>query len=62
MYGTPFLVSLIYLTLLVAAVVTVLERGYDERFVRETVRRWVKFLLLLLALAAVVQVLTMFAP
>ncbi len=62
MYGTPFLISLIYLTLLVAAVVTVLERGYDQQFVRETVRRWVKFLLLLLALALVVQILTVLAP
>ena len=62
MYGLPFLVSLIYLTLLVAAVVTVLERGYDGRFPRETLRRWVKFLLLLGALAAAVQILAFFQP
>lgn len=57
-HGLPFLTSLIYLTLLVAVVVTVLERGYDARFVRETLRRWVKFLLLLGALGVAVQILT----
>ena len=58
MAGIPFLGAAIYCTLAVAFVLTVIEVEGASLW-RHTLRRWVKFLLLLLALAAAVQVLTL---
>jgi energy-coupling factor transporter transmembrane protein EcfT len=58
MTGIPFVVSALYLTLTVAFVVTLLERGYSQRLVWKTLRRWGKFLLLLVILGIVIQILT----
>jgi hypothetical protein len=57
MTGPLFVVSALYLSLVVAAMYTLLERDFGPLFWRHTGRRWGKFLLLLVGLAIVVQVL-----
>lgn len=59
--GVAFVASAIYLTLAVALAVTLLDTGFDRRFIQHTLRRWGKFLLGLVALGAIVQILTFFA-
>jgi hypothetical protein len=58
MHGIPFIVSSVYLTLLVSFTMTLLETGLDEILLRKTLKRWGKFLLLLGVLGIVIQVLT----
>lgn len=58
MPGLPFVISLIYLTLLVSFVVSLIDVGFGSALVRKTLHRWGKFLLLLVVLGIVVQVLT----
>ena len=58
--GIPFLFTALYMTLVVAFVVTLLEVGYGGKGLWwHTFRRWGKFLLLLIALGILVQILTM---
>lgn len=59
MSGWPFLLSLFYLTLAVAFVVTLLREGLGPLTAKGTARRWGKFLLLLVLLGAGIQVLTL---
>ena len=58
MHGIPFIISSVYLTLLVSFTMTLLETGLDEILLRKTLKRWGKFLLLLGVLGIVIQVLT----
>lgn len=60
MMGIPFLLSCLYLTLAVAFVVSLLEKGFGGRLMFHTFRRWGKFLLFLAILAILVQVLDLF--
>ncbi|MBX3729369.1 MAG: hypothetical protein KF858_09310 [Candidatus Sumerlaeia bacterium] len=59
--GIVFLGSAIYLTFLVALVISLLDSGFQNALFVQTLRRWGKFLLGLAILAVVVQVLTMLA-
>jgi len=59
MPGIPFLAAGLYLTLLVALVVSLLEEGDCKRFWAQTLRRWGKFLLGLAILAIIVEILTL---
>jgi len=61
MTGWPFVLSAFYLTLLVAFTLTLVEHGYGRAILSHTLRRWGKFLLLLVVLGVVVQVLTTIA-
>lgn len=58
MAGVPFVLSAVYLTLVVSFVISLLESGFCTTTVKQTFRRWGKFLLLLVVLAIVIQVLT----
>ncbi len=57
--GILYVSALGYLTLLVAFVVSLLEEGLGSTLVRQTMRRWGKFLLGLALLGAIVQVLSL---
>ncbi len=57
--GALYLSTLGYLTLLVAFVVSLLEEGPGGALLRQTLRRWGKFLLGLVVLGAIVQVLSL---
>lgn len=57
--GILYVSALGYLTLLVAFVVSLLEEGLVSALVRQTMRRWGKFLLGLALLGAIVQVLSL---
>lgn len=59
--GMLYIGSGLWLTLLVAFVVSVLEDGFCGALVKNTARRWGKFLLGLVILAAIVQVLSSIA-
>lgn len=59
--GIVFLASGLYLTLLVALVISLLEQGIAKGFLAHTARRWGKFLLGLVVLGVVVEILTLFA-
>ena len=56
--GMLYVGSALWLTLLVAFVVSLLEDGFCASLAKNTARRWGKFLLGLVILAIVVQVLT----
>lgn len=56
--GLPFLMSAIYGTFIVAFVMTVLELDFSTGTLWHTMRRWGKFLLLLVILAIVIQILS----
>ncbi len=56
--GLMFLVSMIYLTLLLSFVISLIDFGYAPSLIGKTFRRWGKFLLLLGALGVIVVVLT----
>ncbi len=58
MAGWVFLTSMVYLTLLVAFVVSLLEFGFEAPLARKTLTRWGKFLLLLGGLGVVIVGLT----
>lgn len=58
MAGIPFVLSAVYLTLVVSFVVSLLESGVCAATMKQTFRRWGKFLLLLVVLAIVIQLLT----
>jgi len=59
--GPVFLAVGLYLTLLVALVVSLLEERGGKRIWAQTLRRWGKFLLGLAILAIIVQILTFLA-
>lgn len=58
MPGWIFLASALYMTFLVALVISLLQEGLESGIFRHTVRRWGKFLLGLAILAIFVQILT----
>lgn len=58
MAGVPFVMSAVYLTLVVSFVISLLESGFCAITLKQTFRRWGKFLLLLVVLAILIQVLT----
>ena len=58
MPGWIFLGSALYLTLVVALVITLLDTRSAGRFIHITVTRWVKMLGGLVVLGLVVQILT----
>lgn len=57
--GVLYIGSAIYLTLLVAFVVSLLEEGFGPELVAHTLRRWRKFAVGLAVLAGIVQILTL---
>lgn len=57
--GFVFVGTALYLTLVVAVVYTLNERGFSRGFAFQTGRRWGKFLLLLVVLGIVTQILTL---
>ena len=57
--GVLYVSALGYLTLLVAFVVSLLEEGFGSALVRQTMRRWGKFLLGLVIMGAIVEVLSL---
>lgn len=57
--GILYVGALGYLTLLVAFVVSLLEEGLGGALMRQTLRRWGKFLLGLVILGAIVQALSL---
>lgn len=59
-YGWVMVSSLLYLSLSVCLVISLLDTTSKSRFIKETVRRWCKFLLGLAVIALLVQVLTWF--
>ncbi len=59
LHAAPFLISAIYLTLIVAYSMTILETGYDGLVVKRTMHRWGKFLLLLVGLGIVIQFISL---
>jgi hypothetical protein len=58
MTGVVFVLSSLYLTLVVSVVYTLNERGFSQGMVYHTGRRWGKFLLLLVGLGVATQLLT----
>ncbi len=56
--GVPFLLSMLYLTLLVSFVISLLELNFCRELTMKTFTRWGKFLLLLVALGVFIQILT----
>jgi len=58
MNAVPFLSSALYLTLLVSFTISLLASNFDHTLVRQTLRRWGKFLLLLVLLGVVVHLIS----
>jgi len=58
MPGWIFLAAALYMTFLVALVVSLLNEGLERSIIRQTLRRWGKFLLGLVILGIIVQILT----
>ncbi len=58
MIAWPFILSLIYLTLLVSFIITLLEQNFSAKLIGKTFRRWGKFLLLLGCLAIFILILS----
>jgi uncharacterized membrane protein len=61
MAGVLFVLSALYLTLVVSVVISLLDHPVPQTLVRDTIRRWAKFTGGLLALGFVVQVMTWLA-
>jgi len=59
--GVAYVFSAIYLSLVVAATISINENDTTRRILRETVRRTSKLLLVLLVAGLIVQALTMFS-
>lgn len=59
--GLIYIGTAIYLTFLVALVISLLEQGIGKGFWHHTGRRWGKFLLGLVILGITVQILTLFS-
>ena len=59
--GWIFIVTGIYLTFLVALVISLLDQGLTRELGVHTGRRWGKFLLGLVVLGIIVQILTVFS-
>lgn len=59
-YGLTMLTSLLYLSFTVCLVISLLDSPVKSLFLKETLRRWCKFLLGLGVIALVVQVFTWF--
>lgn len=57
MAGWPFLLTAVVMTLVVAFTTTLLEVSFGPELLRHTLRRWGKFLLLLVVLAIIMQFL-----
>jgi hypothetical protein len=60
MPGFFFALSALYLTLVVALVISLLDTGIRSGFLVRTLKRWGKFLLGLVVLGVIVQILTWF--
>jgi hypothetical protein len=60
MPGFYFALSALYLTLVVALVISLLDTGLRSGFLTRTLKRWGKFLLGLVVLGVIVQILTWF--
>jgi hypothetical protein len=60
MPGFYFALSALYLTLVVALVISLLDTGIRSGFLVRTLKRWGKFLLGLVVLGVIVQILTWF--
>ncbi|CAN5248525.1 hypothetical protein BH09SUM1_BH09SUM1_10690 [soil metagenome] len=58
MRGLPFVLTALYLLLLVSYVMTLLEDNATRPMLHRVLHQWGKFLLLLVILGAMVQVLT----
>ncbi|MEQ8822123.1 MAG: hypothetical protein RLY93_17945 [Sumerlaeia bacterium] len=61
MTGPVYILSALYLTLLVSLVISVLEPEWRNKLWKNTLRRWGKFLGGLAILGVIVQILTLLA-
>lgn len=59
-YGLTMLCSMLYLSFIVCLVISLLDTPVKSLFLKETLRRWCKFLLGLGSIALAVQVFTWF--